>query len=448
HDQVVVQLYEDIKNACLPHFDAKLPTKVFTDGSLEGIAGECWQKDAKGVWRPYAFFSRRLTQAEKKWPAIYIEILACTATLLHFRSELLGTPITIYTDCTGLASILKMKSGLSYLVKAQQDDPLCQEIFHKLNQEKQTPEHMKYTLIQGAIFTRHMPHKPYIPQALRPLLLNQGLNHFLIIVEAFTKFSWTKALRSTGAEELISAFKEYILTFGAFHTLIADQGSAFKSQIFRELLTSLGCKIHYAPVYWHNPSGLAEANLKTIGHLIATFCEEALHNWPTVLQAATFCLNTSVRSTLSASPFSLLFGYEAFTPARLLLCLPQEITPPQKLAAHIQLRTVAQETLNNSQAYQKHRFDAKRRNTQYRVNDKVLVFRPQKKIGAKFLYSWTGPETITRRCGQSSYMVSIRRNRKLRLCKYHVQHIKKYVTRPERLTIAPAQAQRAGLIVQ
>ena len=111
HDNVVREIYEEIKTSFLPHFDPTLPTRISTDGSKVGLGGILEQQPPDGTtWRAFSFYSRLTTGPESRWPPVHIELLAICETCLYFRQELLQVPFEVVTDATGVLNILQTKS--------------------------------------------------------------------------------------------------------------------------------------------------------------------------------------------------------------------------------------------------------------------------------------------------------------------------------------------------
>ena len=91
----------------LVHPDTDAPTSVAVDASSTAI-GAVLQQYQDQQWRPLAFFSRKLSSAERNYSTFGRELLGMYAAVKHFRYFLEGRVFTIYTDhkplCYSLAS--------------------------------------------------------------------------------------------------------------------------------------------------------------------------------------------------------------------------------------------------------------------------------------------------------------------------------------------------------
>ena len=83
--------------AMLVHPDFSKPFDVHMDSSDYQLGGVISQNG-----KPIAFFSKKLNQAQKKYPITEKELLSITETLKEFRYLLLGNRVTVYTDHTNL----------------------------------------------------------------------------------------------------------------------------------------------------------------------------------------------------------------------------------------------------------------------------------------------------------------------------------------------------------
>lgn len=79
-------------------FDPALPISIYTDASLQGVGAVLKQTDENGDSRPVAYFSRKLSPAQKKKKAIYLECLAVKEAVKYWQHWLMGKHFTVYSD--------------------------------------------------------------------------------------------------------------------------------------------------------------------------------------------------------------------------------------------------------------------------------------------------------------------------------------------------------------
>lgn len=79
-------------------FDRDRPITTYTDASGVGIGAVLKQIQDDGVEKPVAYFSRRLSDAQRKRKAIYIESLAIREAIRYWRFWLIGRHFTVVTD--------------------------------------------------------------------------------------------------------------------------------------------------------------------------------------------------------------------------------------------------------------------------------------------------------------------------------------------------------------
>jgi len=83
--------------ALLKHPDQSKPIAITTDASDVAVGGSLDQLH-DGHWHPLAFFSKKLTSAERKYAAFDRELLAVYLGVKQFRHYVEGRTFTIYTD--------------------------------------------------------------------------------------------------------------------------------------------------------------------------------------------------------------------------------------------------------------------------------------------------------------------------------------------------------------
>jgi hypothetical protein len=90
-----VNFYRDLwpRRSHVLHPLTTLTGKVYTDASDYQL-GACIMQQG----RPVAYYSRKLTDAQKNYTTMEKELLAIVSVFREFRSILLGAKITVYTD--------------------------------------------------------------------------------------------------------------------------------------------------------------------------------------------------------------------------------------------------------------------------------------------------------------------------------------------------------------
>ena len=95
-----------IERPVMAVYDNKFETELHTDASKLGIAGILMQRNAEGIIRPVAYYSRKTTKDEQKFHSFDLETLAVIASLHRFRVYLLGIKFKIVTDCNALRATM------------------------------------------------------------------------------------------------------------------------------------------------------------------------------------------------------------------------------------------------------------------------------------------------------------------------------------------------------
>ena len=160
------QAFDKVKNLLtsapiLAIFDSAKPTTIYTDASAVGIGAVLKQTQEDGSEKPVAFFSRKLSEAQRRRKAIYIESLAIRESIRYWKYWLIGRKFHIVTDHKPLA-------GLN--LKARPDEELG-DLANKLLQFDFEISYRKGTLNSEAdCLSRNPVSEPVSPDAEEPAL--------------------------------------------------------------------------------------------------------------------------------------------------------------------------------------------------------------------------------------------------------------------------------------
>ncbi|KAI5152822.1 hypothetical protein ENBRE01_3035 [Enteropsectra breve] len=108
-------LINDETKLTLPDYNK--PFVLTTDASSKGLSGILGQKQSNKSEQPIAFYSKSLTEAQQKYSATQLELLAIIETLRHFKPYLLYKKFIIRTDHQALTALKHTKNLNSMLFR-------------------------------------------------------------------------------------------------------------------------------------------------------------------------------------------------------------------------------------------------------------------------------------------------------------------------------------------
>ena len=162
----------------------------------------------------------------------------------------------------------------------------------------------------------------------------------------------------------------------------------------------LGYKKLNTSAYHPQTDGLVERFNRTLTAMLAKTVERGGKNWDQQLPFVLFAYRASQQQSTLESPFFLLYGRDPRLPTD---CIMQ----PRKARRVVDLREygadlashmgeawdLARQCIHKAQKKQKHYYDKKARPPNFRVGDRVFLFKPAEKTGPlrKFARPYHGP---------------------------------------------------------
>lgn len=249
--------------------------------------------------------------------------------------------------------------------------------------------------------TFHIDHLGPLPST------KKSYRHILVVVDAFSKFTWLYATRSTGAGEVITRLRKQAAVFGNPYRIISDRGAAFTSEEFAKYCEDE--KIQHQLITTGVPrgNGQVERVNRTLLPLLTKLAHPKREEWYRYLELAQQCLNVTMHRSIGTTPFRVLFG----THARLrdnpeVRELLEKEWVMQFEAERDEIRDRSRRAIEAVQKENREGYDRKRViASEYRDGDLVAIKRTQQGPGLKLANKFLGPYRIVRKLRNDRYVV-------------------------------------------
>ena len=160
-------------------------------------------------------------------------------------------------------------------------------------------------------------HYPDVPAPFERLHLDligpmgvshNGYRYVMTIIDVFTRYLVTVALRSKEATEVARAlYNKVVCVHGVPVTIVTDQGTEFVNSVMKELSKELLMQHAKITAFYLSANGVIERANYTIRNILRTLVEGNVSIWDQMLEAATFAYNTAYHRTIKETPFYILF---------------------------------------------------------------------------------------------------------------------------------------------
>jgi hypothetical protein len=230
-----------------------------------------------------------------------------------------------------------------------------------------------------------------------------GKTQVFTVIDAFTKFIFLYAVKSTKAMYAIQCLKEIIKNFGVPHRIISDQGSAFTSKEFRNFTAKYSITHHFNAVALPKGNGQVERYNKVVLHSLSTMgANTDDKRWDDNLINVQLGINGTFNKAIGATPSEALMGYR-------VVCHGLLDAGESSMVDVTEIRDRMVKGAERYQAEMKRRYDEARLPSKvYAVGDFVLL-RITSNVATgqshKLLPKWRGPFKVTRVLGNDRYVV-------------------------------------------
>jgi len=130
---------------------------------------------------------------------------------------------------------------------------------------------------------------------------DQRYKHVLVIVDAFTRFTWLRAVKSTTSRETIEHLRNIFSEFGNPTNIVTDRGTAFTSKEFAIFITETLVKHRLIAVASPWANGLVERVNRFLKNLL-TKLSDSLTEWKVKLIEAQYIINNTYHSVIKSTP--------------------------------------------------------------------------------------------------------------------------------------------------
>jgi len=137
---------------------------------------------------------------------------------------------------------------------------------------------------------------------------NQGFQYLHVVTCFFSKYVWSRPLRSATAGAVKGHLEEIFLRFGAPNTIIVDNGVQYRSDVFGKLCEKYGVSIRYS-YFYHPQANPTERVNKVYRRLLGSYVKDNHRLWDKYVEQVTAAINSSIHVT-GYSPHRLIFGDE------------------------------------------------------------------------------------------------------------------------------------------
>jgi transposase InsO family protein len=239
-----------------------------------------------------------------------------------------------------------------------------------------------------------------------PLPKSAGYSYILLITDSFSKYPEAYPMKTATAKEVADLlYNQYIVHWGAPHSILTDQGANFMSQLIKQICQIFQIVKLRTSSYHPQCDGLAERFFRHLKAQLRIYCYNRQDQWSQVLPSILYAYRATPNASTGQAPFYTI------TAMQMRLPLDVAYTPSPKLGRegaqhidhilnHIQLiRNIAKENIQEAQRIYKQGHDktVTTRSPEYVVGNRVWLWTPRLRAleNAKLTPQWRGPLYVT-----------------------------------------------------
>ena len=243
------------------------------------------------------------------------------------------------------------------------------------------------------------------------LPLSNGFTNCLIIVCRQTKMAHFVPIPDIQSNTTAQYFLDHVVKLhGLPDDITTDRDSAFTSQFWKTLSSSLNIKLNLSTAFHQQTDGQSENAIQQLKQYLRHYIDYSQDDWTKYISMAEFSHNSRINSSTKATPFEANYGFlPSVTNRGISINSSAEATNyiTKLTEIHQALRTY----LSLSQEKQKHFADKKRsQQPKYKIGDLVMLStknlrmdRPSKKLSEQRI----GPFPIIAQKNETSFQLKL-----------------------------------------
>jgi len=243
---------------------------------------------------------------------------------------------------------------------------------------------------------------------------NNGCKHILVVVDAFTRFTWLFAVKTTGSKETVACLNSIFNHFSSPSVIISDRESSFTSSEFAKFVEEkrIYHRLIAVAAPWSN--GLVERINRFLKSSLKKIISEN-DFWSEKLPELQYIINNTHHTAIKSTPSMLMFGFEKrnHSDSKLLTYLNDLVkfafSQPDREIVRDKNRDIAIETSNKLKEYNKAYYDKRHKKpSKYQEGNHVLVRDTALKPGEdrKFKTSYRGPYLVAKTLNNNRYVIT------------------------------------------
>lgn len=240
---------------------------------------------------------------------------------------------------------------------------------------------------------------------------NTSYRHILLLVDAFTRFTWLFPVKMTSSKETISRLESVFNTFGNPSILVSNRGTAFSS--FTNFLRERDIDHRMVAVATPWANDLVERINRFLKASLKKMINDQI-TWSNKIKDLQYIINNTYHTSIKDTPSKLLLGYDMknHSDYKLTQFLTNLHKDSMKIHDHKDSRNgdreIALQASDRIKAYNKFYYDARHKTpTKYNVGDYIIIKNTVSKIGQdkKLRLPYKGPYRIEKVLDNNRYVV-------------------------------------------